>query len=145
MKRQDPLLISFQIVSLQCFYYAFMGIFFMGCHVIYGLPLSLDRFFSLTRSLDVLTESGGLEVLAIFASGLVGATLLRTIVEKSRKCLDFAVTLYIIHAVTCVVYSDFTLPNLTWWIVHFVALVVMVVLGEYLCSRRELQDIPLVS
>ena len=37
------------------------------------------------------------------------------------------------------------IPNTwDWWITHVVALVVMVVLGEYLCSRRELQDIPLV-
>lgn len=32
-----------------------------------------------------------------------------------------------------------------WWLVHVVSSVVMATLGEYLCARNELQDIPSYS
>lgn len=32
-----------------------------------------------------------------------------------------------------------------WWVTHVVASVAMASLGEYLCARSELQDIPLYS
>ena len=64
--------------------------------------------------------------------------------EKSRKCLDFTATLFILHLMLCCGWQGVP-ATWDWWITHVVALVVMVVLGEYLCSRRELQDIPLVA
>jgi hypothetical protein len=32
-----------------------------------------------------------------------------------------------------------------WWLVRLVAASVTIVLGEYLCSRRELEEIPMVD
>jgi protein SYS1 len=70
--------------------------------------------------------------------------LLAIIVEKSKKCLDFSVTLFLLHLLLCTVYDG--LPAvLDWWIVHVLATIIMVVLGEYVCSRRELDDIPLLQ
>jgi protein SYS1 len=70
--------------------------------------------------------------------------LLAVIVEKSKKCLDFSVTLFLLHLLLCTVYNG--LPTaLEWWIVHVLATIAMVVLGEYICSRRELDDIPLLQ
>jgi protein SYS1 len=72
------------------------------------------------------------------------SVLLAMIVEKSKKCLDFGVTLFIIHFVACWMYNG--LPTvLDWWVVHVFAMIVMVLLGEYLCSRKELDDIPLLQ
>jgi hypothetical protein len=65
------------------------------------------------------------------------------VVEKSRKCLDFGATVYLYHLLFCSLF-DGCPSTWDWWIVHVVCLVVMVVLGEYLCSRREMQDIPLI-
>lgn len=118
---------------MQSFYYASLGAYFVSCHLIYGLPLSLDRFFGFRT-----------DVLAAVAASLSGALLLRTIVEKSRKCLDFAVTLTALHLLFCLFYSR-QWPDAAWCFSTLAVLVVMVVLGEYLCSRRELMDIPLVS
>lgn len=133
--KRDPILIVSQIIAMQSFYYASLGAYFVSCHLISGLPLSLDRFFATDRSPDVA---------AGFAASVAGALLLRTIVEKSRKCLDFAVTLNGLHLLFCLLYSRHW-PNAAWWLSTLAILVVMVVLGEYLCSRRELMDIPLVS
>lgn len=32
-----------------------------------------------------------------------------------------------------------------WWLVQGVATAVTVLLGEYLCSRRELEEIPMID
>lgn len=72
------------------------------------------------------------------------AVLLAIIVEKSKKCLDFSVTLFLIHLLSCYWYDG--LPTtLDWWIVHVLGTIVMILLGEYLCSLKELRDIPLLE
>ena len=66
------------------------------------------------------------------------------IVEKSKKCLDFSVTLFLIHLFSCYWYDG--LPrSLDWWVVHVLGTNVMVLLGEYLCSLKEMRDIPLLE
>lgn len=111
-----------------------MGAIFMGCNLVFGLPLSMDRFFLVDENtLAGKSESYYEDVLVVLASALAGSFLLRTIVEKSRKCLDFSVTLYLVHFGACMLYSRFVMPSLGWWIVHFVALVITVVLGTSIC------------
>jgi hypothetical protein len=63
------------------------------------------------------------------------------VIERAKKCLDFAATLYIIHLFICIIYGGWP-ASLTWWVVNIVGLAIMALLGEYLCIRRELQDIP---
>jgi protein SYS1 len=71
------------------------------------------------------------------------SVLLAVIVEKSKKCLDFGVTLFLLHLAITTLYGG--LPNvLDWWVVHVLGTIQMVLVGEYLCSRRELDDIPLL-
>ena len=66
------------------------------------------------------------------------------IVEKSKMCLDFSVTYFLIHLVISSFY--YRVPvTADWWIVHITATIVMVLVGEYLCSLRELSDIPLLQ
>jgi protein SYS1 len=70
--------------------------------------------------------------------------LLALIVEKSKKCLDFTVTLFILHLLISIWYGGFP-RRMEWWIVHIAATITMIVLGEFLCSRRELDEIPLLT
>jgi hypothetical protein len=75
---------------------------------------------------------------------LFRSVLLALIVEKSKKCLDFGVTLFLIHLGACWVYGGFP-TVLDWWIVHVLGMILTVLLGEYLCSRKEMEDIPLLQ
>ena len=72
------------------------------------------------------------------------AVLLAVVVEKSKKCLDFSITLFLVHLMVCTLYGGFPM-KLDWWVVHVFGTIIMVVLGEYVCSRRELDDIPLLA
>lgn len=102
----------------------------------------MDRIFS-DQYLHLWHSSGWPDVCAIFLSSLLGAVLLAIIVEKSKKCLDFALTLFMVHLFLVIFYHGF--PKMEWWIVHICATIVMILLGEYVCSRKELDEIPLLE
>lgn len=70
------------------------------------------------------------------------AGILLYLIERAKKCLDFSATLYIIHLFICIVYGGWP-SSLTWWIVNVTGLAVMALLGEYLCIKRELREIPI--
>ena len=72
------------------------------------------------------------------------SVLLAIIVEKSKKCLDFSVTLFLLHLLISTMYGGFP-SRLDWWVVHVFGTIIMVILGEYLCSLKELNDIPLLQ
>jgi Integral membrane protein S linking to the trans Golgi network len=74
----------------------------------------------------------------------IRAVLLAIIVEKSKKCLDFSVTLFLLHFFFCLLYGG--LPRTwDWYIIHILGTITMVLMGEYLCSKRELDEIPLLA
>lgn len=64
------------------------------------------------------------------------------LIRRARKCLDFSATLYIIHLFICIVYGGWP-SSVTWWIVNGTGFAVMAFLGERLCMRQELQEIPI--
>lgn len=70
------------------------------------------------------------------------AGFLLYLVERAKKCLDFAATLYIIHLFICIIYGGWP-SSITWWVVNLSSLALMSLLGEWLCIRRELREIPI--
>jgi len=52
--------------------------------------------------------------------------------------------MFAIHLVLCSAYGG--IPHcVTWWVMNIACLVVMVLLGEYLCLRSELAAIPVTG
>ena len=72
------------------------------------------------------------------------AVYLAVLVERAKKCLDFTATLFLIHAMLCVAYAGWP-RSFEWWAVNLVSLILMAVLAEWLCLRRELREIPLTG
>lgn len=70
------------------------------------------------------------------------AIYLLYLIERAKKCLDFSATLYIIHLFICIIYGGWP-SSITWWVVNVTGLALMSLLGEWLCIRRELQEIPI--
>lgn len=68
--------------------------------------------------------------------------MLSVVVERLKKCLDFTFTLYFIHVIICSLYEGFPV-EWGFWMSNAVSFLVMVFLGEYLCSRLEMENIPL--
>lgn len=89
-------------------------------------------------------RSGWLDCFVILLASVVGSVFLTIVVGKSKKCLDFSITLFLFHFISTFAYGGFPY-HFDWWIVNIVGTILMVVLGEYLCSRREMEDIPLLQ
>lgn len=138
-----PKLITAQIIALQCLHYFLLAFCIQVNNVLYSTSITIDRIFT-TEYVSLWKRAGWADVTAILLVSLVGSVLLAIIVEKSKKCLDFAVTLFLIHLGLCTLYGGFPVV-LDWWIVQVTGTILMVLLGEYLCSLRELSDIPLLQ
>lgn len=140
----NPRLIFSQIVALQTLHYLILSFMFQMNSIIYGSNVTIDRIFT-AKHLNLWTKEGRIDAMTIVLSSLIGSILLVVIVEKSKKCLDFATTNVILHFIICVLYDGkAVLHSLDFWIVQVFGMIAMVLLGEYLCSRRELMDIPLI-
>lgn len=124
MAKFDPILISYQIVCLQCFFYLSMAVFLSLLYAIFDFKISLDHFFT-PRFINFISMIGWIETACFIASAIAGqvslsvtipqllknninkffrAYLLSIIVEKSKKCVDFTFTLYFIHVIICTFY-----------------------------------------
>ncbi|KAI7986131.1 hypothetical protein LOK49_LG14G01871 [Camellia lanceoleosa] len=137
----DPWLIVAQIVCLQCSYYLTLG-FLLGILVGTRVSrMSLVYFFDYA-TVSASTVTGWCVIASILLSSLAGSVYMLHLIERAKKCLDFSATLYIIHLFICIVYGGWP-SSITWWVVNGTGLAVMALLGEYLCIRRELREIPI--
>ncbi|XP_041994299.1 protein SYS1 homolog isoform X2 [Salvia splendens] len=136
----DPWLIVAQIVCLQCLYYLTLGL----CLSVLVAPrvykMSLVYFFDFA-TVTASAPTGWCVIASIFLTSIAGAGVFVYIVERTRKCFDFSSTVYIIHLFICLLYGGWP-STITWWVVNITGLAVMVLLGEHLCKKRELRDIP---
>ena len=64
------------------------------------------------------------------------------IIKRAKKCLDYVSTIYILHLLLCWINRHFP-SNWDWWIVNFCSFLIMAVLSEYLCIRKEMRVIKL--
>lgn len=137
----DPWLILAQIVCLQCLYYLTLGVFLAILVRTRVSRLSLVYFFDF-GTVTASTVTGWCMIGSILLSSVAGAGYMLYLIERAKKCLDFSATLYIIHLFICTLYGGWP-SSITWWVVNVTGLAVMALLGEYLCIRRELREIPI--
>ncbi|KAH7686571.1 Integral membrane protein SYS1-related protein [Dioscorea alata] len=137
----DPWLILSQIVCLQCLYYLTLGLFMS---ILVGTRVSrmtLVYFFDFS-TLTASTATGWCAIIAFLLTSLAGSVYMFYIVERAKKCLDFSATLYIIHLFICIIYGGWP-SSITWWVLNVTGLALMSLLGEWLCIRREMREIPI--
>ncbi|CAN6456307.1 unnamed protein product [Victoria cruziana] len=137
----DPWLIVSQIVCLQCLYYLTLGLFMwilVGTRV---SRLTLIYFFDYS-TLTASTITGWCAMSSFLLASVAGAGYMFLLIERAKKCLDFSATLYIIHLYMCLVHGGWP-SSFTWWIVNGTGFAIMALLGEWLCIRRELREIPI--
>uniref|UniRef100_A0A7S0LSX1 Uncharacterized protein n=1 Tax=Coccolithus braarudii TaxID=221442 RepID=A0A7S0LSX1_9EUKA len=115
----DPVLISAQIVAMQTLLYMSLGLWLLLLTGLSGgntSELNLDLFFSYS-SVSLFLTGGWRLAAAFLLNAVAGACFLCVVVERAK--------------------------NWEWWVLNVVSLALMALLGEFLCMRRELQDIPL--
>ncbi|KXS19859.1 hypothetical protein M427DRAFT_94967 [Gonapodya prolifera JEL478] len=138
----DPVLIIGQIVCLQTAWYLSLAAVQSLLHILAAAPWTPDILFnwSATR-LD--TALGWAVIFGDLLAACFGCFLLLWIVERTRLCLDFAGTLHLIH-LSVVSFHTGSLPvSLTWYLTFLASCVIMVVGGEHLCMKYEMEPIAL--
>jgi hypothetical protein len=137
----DPKLIVSQICVLQATHYICMGSLLGVLHALFGVFVSLGTMFDYEK-LSVRTAPGWVPIAASVLCAATSAVFVSVVVERSKKCADFAFTLYFVHFFFCLAYNGFP-ATWEWWIVNVLCVVVLGTLSERLCIRRELSDIDL--
>ena len=155
----DPVLIIAQMLALQSFYYVFFTLFVLFAALVTGSELSLGLVFdargqrgdTLLAWLVVLGQLCAAALgcaLFIFATffGLTGwlsrSMSLVLIVERSKQCADFTVTLHMFHLLACTIRSGFP-TTLLWWSMNLGSVLIMAFLGEFICLQKEMVPISL--
>eukprot|EP01104_Vermistella_antarctica_P015301 TRINITY_DN4981_c0_g1_i1.p1 TRINITY_DN4981_c0_g1~~TRINITY_DN4981_c0_g1_i1.p1 ORF type:complete len:156 (+),score=32.28 TRINITY_DN4981_c0_g1_i1:414-881(+) len=137
----DPWLIISQIITFLCSFEIVLGIWFYVFDSMCGERVTIDQFFD-SYFVNIHSSLGIATIVAYLFTAVVCGMLLVLIVERSKKCLDFAFTIYLIHFATSVLHFGFP-TSWTWWILVISSLTITAVLGEYLCMQRELKEIRL--
>ncbi|QDZ18816.1 integral membrane protein SYS1-like protein [Chloropicon primus] len=132
----DPVLIVAQMVCVQCLFYLNL------CTALYMFlasrarsPLTVELLFDYRKLIGVSP------IVSYLASALAGSVVLYLVVERTKKCLDFTVTCYVFHLLFCWSYGGFP-ASIEWWITIGVSVACMTLVGESLCMKKELRDIP---
>lgn len=136
----DPWLIIAQIVALQSLFYLSLGAWNVLLVGAFSPGISLAYMLD-GQAMDIRNTIGWLCMLANIMNAPITALCMLWIVQRAKKCLDFSVTCYILHFLICLGYAGFP-RSLGWWVANAAALVIVSLLGEWLCLRREMQDIP---
>lgn len=84
-------------------------------------------------------------ILAHLGNSIIGAYLLKTFVERSKSCLDFSITYYVIHFILVWFYSKSIPDTFTWYIINIISACIMCVMAEVLCRREEMLSIPITA
>jgi hypothetical protein len=103
--------------------------------------LTMHQLFS-PYALNYATNSGLYVTAVTLVTSVLVAFVFEFVVERSRLCLDFAVTLRFVHVVACIVYTE-TFP--AWWyfwLVQCVCALVTACVAQFRCRQREMMDIP---
>uniref|UniRef100_A0A9L0K1S8 SYS1 golgi trafficking protein n=1 Tax=Equus asinus TaxID=9793 RepID=A0A9L0K1S8_EQUAS len=113
-----------------------------------ALPSHLSSVFLFVIPPQILgfsTPPGRLSMMSFILNALTCALGLLYFIRRGKQCLDFTVTVHFFHLLGCWFYSSRFPSALTWWLVQIVCIALMAVIGEYLCMRTELKEIPLNS
>lgn len=141
----DPRLICAQILLVQALTYAGLGMWLLLLNGLAGRAassISLVHMFSY-KAISLTQNGGWIAIAAYILNSVTGGCFLMIVVERAKKCLDFAATAHILHLCLCYLYAGFP-DTWEWWVVNLLSLLAMSLMGEYLCMRREMQDILLV-
>lgn len=149
-ERFSPSLILSQVILIQVAFYTADAVVLLVLDYILGVPAFLSRgqngmllYDQMLRHSTLSTHtSAGLIALSAysFAAVVCGPLAFVAIVGRSKRALDFSITLSIAHLVCCWMYGGFPTSPLWWCLVVFAG-VIMTFVCEVLTRRIELRDI----
>ncbi|KAH7642408.1 sys1 golgi trafficking protein [Dermatophagoides farinae] len=141
--RWDPILISTQIVAIQTTFYLSLGFILFFIANLFGYYPTLDQIFN-SQIVSFKTSLGLVITISFILNSFFGALILHFIVRRAKKCLDFTLTLFIIHLIMVRFYNGQIPSSFSWWLLNIICITIMCISGEYVCLQSELKAIPLL-
>lgn len=150
----DPTLIVAQMAIMQSLMYLNLGtLVYFGVPALTGRTKhSLAHTDPCAKALGMVLDpdctnsssaQGWVVVACWVATAVVVSFALVTVVERAKKCLDFVATAHGVHFVIACLYAQKLPTTVAFYCTQIFCVVLSAVLGEWLCLRRELREIPL--
>eukprot|EP01084_Bolivina_argentea_P174617 302457_1 len=140
MESFKPSQIIKRIAFLQLMFYLMVSILLGLIGTIAGTPYALPLLFDST-TLSFGFGEGYIPIVSFTLSSFPCSYIVSWIIKRAKKCLDYVSTIYIIHLILC--WLNHFPSNWDWWVVNFCSFLIMAVLSEYLCIRKEMKVIKL--
>ncbi|CAH8649324.1 unnamed protein product [Schistosoma rodhaini] len=141
----DPILIINQIIFMQCIFYISAGTISGLLLIIFSHDLPTLNMIFIDSKIHFPDSIGICLFIGFLLTPLICSIGLWFIVKRSKQCLDFSCTIHFWHFIFCIIYSSSLPKSILWWIVNLLSIAIMTVMGEFLCMRSEMADIPLRS
>uniref|UniRef100_A0A0G4FYN6 Protein SYS1 homolog n=1 Tax=Chromera velia CCMP2878 TaxID=1169474 RepID=A0A0G4FYN6_9ALVE len=136
----DPKLIITQIVFIQASFTSIFGLAALLANILLGSEFVIWHYFRYQAYTFFSSEEWPTSIAFLLASLLTGVVVAFA-VERSRKCADFVATFLILHSLVCFMNSGGVPGFNSYWILLLVAFIIATVTAEWLCVRKELEDI----
>ena len=136
-------MVLLQIFCLESLFYLSFVASTVFVDTLFGFRFGLSKFFDATQ---FSFEDAGKAALCLtlWGSLLFVAFWMPRIIERTRKCLDFVVTICFLHLIFSTIFVAFP-SRFSFWLVWVVGAVTSTLLGEHLCMVEERKEIPTVS
>lgn len=132
-----------QISALQALFYGILAALYMLLLRGYVDQLGATWVFDASK-VNVRSYPGYMAGLAYILAGMLSAPCIYWLVERAKKVLDFAATIYIVHLILCWAVVHFP-TNVAWWVASLISFLLSSQIAELMCARREMQAIPLAT
>jgi len=139
----DPMLIISQILAIQGFYYTSFGVILSVLFQLTSTSPTMQHLLNPSHQ-NLGNLENTLVVMASALNSLCVAVFLWLVVQRAKLCLDFTCTLHFLHALVGWIYSG-VLVTFSSFIIQIICISISAIVGEYLCMRSALLDIPLIQ
>ena len=140
-----PKYIFIQImVLLSSFYSLFLTISLLLHFFISWSPLLISQVMT-AENYNPLESLLGVELwIAILISSAWQSFIIKFVVERTRKVLDFVLTCHIITLLIKCIFSDFPM-SIAWWLAFVATAIFITIAAERLCMQEEQKAISLAN
>lgn len=136
----SPGKICAQIAILQLLHVGTLSLVsFAGCALL-GAPWTTGVALS-THFFSVVSGTGWVAISSTILTALATAYYVSIVVGRLKKSVDFCFTTYFCFVLVVWARNGVFPTSAVWWVAISSSFVVTAVLAEYLCVRREMQDI----
>jgi protein SYS1 len=143
-ERFEPALILAQIIILQAAFYLSFTLLLLVLNRALGVQSLVSAQIFDHRALTLREFGGWVTAAALLVANLSTALTYVLLVGRAKRCLDFAVTIFVAHAIATVFHSGIP-ASLSWWCVNLMSVSVLAIVSEAMCMRIEMREISVQS